>query len=290
MGVPSSFVLWWFAARREAQLDVWRITVAALRRWYVLLPLLALTAFGAYTVGEGVAPQYEVRATAILVPGSTSAEVENPYGSLDTTATVLEIVLDDAATRDLLDAQGYQRDFEFGARSRTRIMDLTVLSDSPERSLSTGEAVLALASEELAQRQESAGIRGTAQVGMQVLQAPSLGDVVAEGKMRNMAVVGIVGAALSLLVAVLFDDIIGFLKAWRRRRRERKRSASDHPSPISRGEAAAADGQAEDLARSVEREPVREHDVESPSERDSGTADDEGMRGARRLARSSRQS
>lgn len=207
-------------------MDVWQITVAALRRWYVFLPLLALTGLAAFMVGQGVAPQYEVRATAILVPGSVPTEIESPYGSMDSTATVLGIVLDDAATRERISAQGMQPDYEFTPRNRSRIVDIEVLSDSPERSLATGNELLALASQELADRQAEVGIPANAQVGLQVLQAPAVSDVVSEGKLRNMAVIGILGAALSLLVAVLFDDLVGLFRG-RRRRRERRNSQPD---------------------------------------------------------------
>lgn len=221
-------------------MDVWRITVAALRRWYVFLPLLALTAFGAYTVGAGVKPQYEVAATAILVPGSGSSEIESPYGSLDTTATVLEIIVDDATTRASIGEQGLQSDYEFGARSRSRIMDLRVLSDSPELSLATGEAVIEWASHELSERQTAVGIPPEAQVGLQVLQAPAVIEVVTEGKMRNMAVIGILGGGLSLLVAVLFDDLLGLLKRWQRQSQERKAARASSATTLGHGEGEVA--------------------------------------------------
>lgn len=205
-------------------MDVWRITVAVLRRWYVFLPLLALTGYAAMTLGNGVKPQYEATATVVLVPGQAPSEVENPYGGLSDTAEVLAIVLDDAAVRDRIKAQGLNPEYEFSARSRSSIMNFTTLSDSPEVSLKTGQTVLDLAREELAERQGSVGIPEGAQVDIQVLQAPAVSDVVATGKLRIMAVVGILGAALALLAAVLFDDLVGLLKRWIRRWQDRRRA------------------------------------------------------------------
>lgn len=203
-------------------MDVWRITVAVLRRWYVFLPLLVLTGFGALRVGDGVHPEYEVTATAVLVPGTEVSDVEGPYGNRNDTTQVLTIVLDGPASREAVAEQGLTPDYEVSTRDRTSIINLTVLSDSSPVSLGTAEAVLELARQELKERQDAAGVPSAAQVGLQVLQAPSVTDVVAEGRTRNMAIVGLVGAALSLVVALLFDDLVTLLKRGLQRRGERR--------------------------------------------------------------------
>src|SRR5699024_5365981 len=61
----------------------------------------------------------------------------------------------------------------------------------------------------------------------QVLLASSVYDVVNEGQVRNMAIVGIICEALSLLIAVLFDDIIGLLRRGARSCRQRRISQQD---------------------------------------------------------------
>lgn len=242
-------------------MDVWRITVAVLRRWYVFLPLLALTVYGALRVGEGVAPEYEVTATAILVPGPEPSLIENPYGSLDQTSQVLAIVLDDSATREEFTARGLDAEYDIEPRSRSRIMDVTVLTPTAELSLATAEAVLDRVSAELLDRQESAGIREDSRISLQVLQAPSVSDVVTEGKLRNMVVVGIVGAALSLLVAVLFDDMVGLVRRWLRRKPERTRGPEVAPpaddSPREEQDSTASDHPVVD--------GVRRQDASSPA-------------------------
>lgn len=252
-------------------MDVWAITVAVLRRWYVFLPLLALTAFGALKVGEGVAPTYEVSATAILMPGAESSDGDRPYGNLDNTATVLEIVLDDVATRDRIAGQGLQRDYDFSSRSRSRIVTVTVLSPSPEISLDTAQAVIDVGSQELAARQDALGVPEAAQDHLQVLQAPSVSEVVTEGKMRNMAVVGIVGGALSLLVAVLFDDLVGLFRRWRQRRAGRGRAQRDSAGPDevhseTRKSERPSEQESAPTRRSTRTRGVEAANVEKPSD------------------------
>lgn len=203
-------------------MDVWQITVAALRRWYILLPLLALAAFAALRVGEGVHPQFEATATAIIVPSPVASEIESPYGNRNETTQVIAIVLGATEARDAIAAQGLNPDYTVQVPSRSNVLDVTVLSDSESVSLDTGEAVLDRARHELAERQGEAGIPANAQYGLQVLQPPTISDVVAEGKARNMVVVGVVGAAFALLVSVLFDDLMGLAKRWLRHLRARR--------------------------------------------------------------------
>ncbi|NYF99033.1 hypothetical protein [Janibacter cremeus] len=216
--------------RNGVSMDVWRITVAVLRRWYVFLPLLVVSGLSAYAVGEGVHPQYEVTATAILVPGAQEAEIDNPYGSIESTSDVLSIVLDGPPVRDELEDQGLNPDYEIDTRSRSSIIDVTVLSDTRPESVATAEEVLEVAQRELSQRQDAAGLPKDTQISLEVLRAPALSQVVTDGRMRNMAIVGIAGAALSLLVAILFDDLVGIIKRWVERRRRLRRS---HPSELS---------------------------------------------------------
>lgn len=199
-------------------MDIWRITVAVLRRWYVFLPLLALTGVGAFAVGEGVQPQYEVRATVVLIPGTGESEIDNPYGGLESTTEVLSIVLDSPPLRDSIEDRGLNRDYEIETRSRSSIMDVTVLSDTKQESLATADAVLEMARKDLAERQGDVNIPTHAQVGLQTIRAPAMSEVVTEGKLRNMAIVGVAGAALSLLVAILFDDLVGLVRTRAQRR------------------------------------------------------------------------
>lgn len=198
-------------------MDVWRITVAALRRWYVLVPLLGLTAMMVLFVGRGVQAEYEVTGTTMLVPGRALPRVPNPYGSPDDANNAVVIVLDSPKTRGLIAERGLVGDYEVAPQSRSTIMNFQVRDASPEIALETGMAVFDMAAAELGDRQTAAGIRIEEQYRMDVLQAPSVSEAVTEGKLRVMAVVGVLGGAISLAVAVFFDDVVGLLGHRRRR-------------------------------------------------------------------------
>lgn len=202
-------------------MDVWRITVAVVRRWYVFLPLMALTLLAALQVGAATPTQHQVSATAILVAGDSSSDEESAsaYGGRSDTAQVLVVVLDDPEVRKSVEAQGLGGDYEVRAGDDLSIIDFTALGDTRAEGLATVTAILDLARQELTERQTAAGVPPGARIEMQVLQAPHVAEVVAEGKLRNMAIVGVVGAALSLLAAILLDDIVGLVRRWRQRPR-----------------------------------------------------------------------
>lgn len=197
-------------------MDVWAITVAVLRRWYVFFPLLALTLIAAWWVGSRAPEQHEVTATVVLVPGTTVSEIENPYGGIGDTAQVLEIVMGAPGVRDSMLDQGLSADYLVDARSDSRIMQMVVTADTAQRAEGTALALIEGTGQELQTRQAEVGIPESAQIGLQVLQPPTVTGVAADGALRNMAVVGVGGAALSLLAAVLFDDIRGLLRRARR--------------------------------------------------------------------------
>lgn len=189
-------------------MDIWRITKAVLRRWYVFLPLAVLTVFAAQRVGAGIHPQYESTATAILVAGTGSTQTSSPYGGRDETGQVLSVVLNSLESREWVDAQGLNSDYEVHVNERSPFLNVIVLSDTPGESEDTADAVLDLAVEELAQRQTQSGIPTAAQIKLQVLQEPSVSVGVTDVSVRNMVVVGIIGVAISLQVTVLLDALM----------------------------------------------------------------------------------
>lgn len=214
-------------------MDVWRITLAALRRWYILVPLLALTGWGALVVGNGFNPQYEVHATAMMTPGSVEETIPNPYGGLDDASQAVTIVLNSAESHEKIAAMGLSTTYEVTADSRSAIMQMTVRSDVREVAVDTGGALLDLAAADLTTRQSEAGVARGSQYSLSVLAAPSVINVVYDGKVRAQAIVGVLGASLALVIAVLFDDIIGFAKRARARRRANRDTVPVSSTPSS---------------------------------------------------------
>lgn len=251
----------------EAPVDVWRITLATLRRWYIFLPVLALTGGAVYLVGEGVAPEYEVTGTALITPGRTPSPVPNPYGGQDQANAAVAIVLNSAEKRGTVVAEGLVGEYQVSNQSRSTIMNMTVRSGDAERALATGHRIFEMATEELASRQSGAGMPASSQYRLDVLAAPTVVNAVYDGKLQSQAITGLLGASAALLLAVLFDDIVGLYRRGRARRRSRR---ADHkssgaaeqsePAAVDAAATATTDDDDDDVERPATVAAVRERD------------------------------
>lgn len=187
------------------------------------------------SVGDRVQPEYQATSTIMYVEGPAETELPNPYGSLPGANQVASIVLNSIETRTALAAAGHEAAYEVAAESRSSITYLSMRSTDAEDAVATGTALIEAAQRELTARQEAAGIPENARVGLQVLEQPTIVAAVQEGKLRIQAVVGVVGGGIALLVAVLFDDIIGLWKRARAKgsRRSQKRArGTDKARPV----------------------------------------------------------
>lgn len=214
-------------------MDVWRITVATLRRWYVFLPLLALTGWAVLVVGNGVSPEYEVQASAMITPNREEGAIPNPYDTISQATAAVAIVLNSPEARDRVGERGLISSYEVSSLQRSTIMKVSVRGDTEEGALATGDAVLQMIHDELSQRQTAAGLAPDAQYGMDILVQPAVIEVIRDGALRVQAVVGLLGASVALVIAVLFDDIVGLI-----RQRRRRSSAARAPSTGAAGGAA----------------------------------------------------
>src|SRR5699024_8329561 len=151
----------------------------------------------------------------MMTPGSTEPEIPNPYGDLDDANQAVTIVLNSAEARQQIIDQGLSSDYEVTADSRSTILQMVIRSDDRGVAVDTGTALLGLASNDLTTRQTEAGLAKSSQYTLSTLAAPSVINVVYDGKLRTQAIVGLLGAGVALIVAVLFDDIVGLMKRRR---------------------------------------------------------------------------
>lgn len=205
-----------------ARMDVWHITVVVLRRWYVFIPLLALTVVSMLTAAGTMRPEYDVNSSVLLIPGTGVSEVPDPFGGGTQAVAAVGVVLNSPETKRQLVEDGLSAEFQVASQARSNIMSISVRASSAEIGLATADELYQRASEEVAGRLSAAGVPREAQYRFDYLAHPAVTDVVYDGKDRVMAVVGALGAALSLLITVLFDDIVGYSRRWLHRRRNRR--------------------------------------------------------------------
>ncbi|NED99604.1 hypothetical protein [Phytoactinopolyspora halotolerans] len=215
-------------------MDVWRITIAALRRWYVLFPLLALTGFAVMAAEGQAAPEYEGRASVMLSPSRGFPEAPNPYSSINGAQEALPLVLNATETRRQIASDGLTASYEVAAPPRSTIIHITTRGETPGATEEVGQAVIDKAAQELSTRQDEAEVPESEQYTLEVLETPTVIATVETSQVRVQAVVGVLGAGLSILVAVVFDDIIGLYRrsrAKRRRRASRKLTETPEENP-----------------------------------------------------------
>ncbi len=80
-------------------MDVWGITLATLRRWYILLPVLAVAGLLALALGRSASPEYQATGTMMLTPPRSSSPIANPFVNAQSASEALTIILNGPQTR-----------------------------------------------------------------------------------------------------------------------------------------------------------------------------------------------
>jgi hypothetical protein len=211
--------------------DVWSLTVAALRRWYVLVPALLVTALVTMSAGSTIAPEYETTGAALLVAPGVASDKVNPYAS-SSGPEVLRTIVNGSAVRARFAAQGLQPDFEITVTPRTPIYHVKVRSGDRQRTVGTASAVIEALRQELANGQREFGIPPEAMVTIQIIDAPDSLSEVGTGAVPVKALVALLGIGASVALAVTYDDIRNLIRRRRSARTADKRVRV--PSPRNR--------------------------------------------------------
>lgn len=195
-------------------MDVWRLTMAALRRWYVLVPALGLAAALVIASGRGVAPEYETTGAALLVPPAVQSTSTNVYAQ-SSGPQALQIIVSGSATRAKLAAQGFDASYDVRVASRSSIFELDVRGADATTTIATGSAVLDELAAQLQEQQAALGIQSQAMAQLQILDAPDAVSASNSSATRVMAVVALLGVIGSVALAVCFDDLVLLLRRRR---------------------------------------------------------------------------
>ena len=138
------------------------------RRWYVVLPILTLTAVAAQQLTKSIEPEYAASGSVILlspavrtIPGEEELELRNPYAdlseSLRTTAIALQRVLLDISTLRTLSERGFEAEYEISVDPDAPILLLSATADEPADATASLNAMADQVAEELETLQVSAG-------------------------------------------------------------------------------------------------------------------------------------
>jgi hypothetical protein len=199
----------------EYVVDVWGLTVAALRRWYILLPLLAISLVAAIALGSRAQSEYEVTGSVMLV--APPQENPNPFAD-DYASEILGIGLASSSTREDMANQGLSDAYELAYDRGSPIISMRVVAPTEALALQTADELVARLDRTLSSAQTERGIPRSTRVALDVVDAPDVAEPVVTGRLRLTAVIALAGGILSVACAVLADVIL-------LRRRDRRQAA-----------------------------------------------------------------
>ena len=194
----------------------------AMRRWYVFVAGLALTAYLVASVPNWVSVTYSVNGAVLLIgpsveevfdpeTGESSLEEVNPLlrlgGALGQIAETLALQLQSERVRSSFWEQGLDPEYFVGADARSPTIQLYVENDDPDVTRDTMEALMRWMEDELAIQQAGFGVDETQIVS---LRRVSFDNQVGEGltaQRRAMVLILGSGGLLTLMVAVAVDGI-----------------------------------------------------------------------------------
>lgn len=206
-------------------MDVWGAIVVLFRRFYLTVPLAAITLFGAYAMTRNVAPEYHASATMILI-GPTAQQPArdapplpvNPFVQLGTAtvATTMQINASNAQSEQQVQAAGGTTDYKVTTAARSPIINIATTSKDPQQALSTAGQLVTLVQQDLGNRQRPYTTDTRQQITAQVLASPQLAGPDTTSRTRAEAIA--IGAAV--VVTILLVLVIDAMAAAYRRRRE----------------------------------------------------------------------
>lgn len=210
-------------------MDIWGLTVAAMRRWYVLVPLLLISVAGALAVGSRSQADYEVSGAVMLSVPPQDPNTPNPYSQIYA-VEILGIKATSSSTRSEFADDGLSEDYTITYDRRSPVLSLDVVADSAAQALDTADRIVEYVETTLNDEQGRLGVRKQHRVSLVVIDAPDVVEPVVSGRVRVTAVILAMGVLLSFLCAILLDAILT--------RRSRAREQRMHLDPAEGSDAA----------------------------------------------------
>lgn len=120
-------------------MDLLGVLRVAVRRWYILIPLLVLSVAGGWGVSQQVKPTYEIQGiltvTAPYVSTGEEARVlsGNTFLDYNNTAAIMAALADSPQIRSMVETDGFNSGYKIQANGS--VVTVTVSEESPEQAL-----------------------------------------------------------------------------------------------------------------------------------------------------------
>ncbi|MEN3309452.1 MAG: hypothetical protein V7603_5654 [Micromonosporaceae bacterium] len=235
-------------------MDFWDLTKLLVRRWYVAVPLLLLTAVGAVGLAATIKPDYIADSYITMVPpnspATTGVVTRNPWlqSGLIALGSAAIYSTQDASVVQRMVKDGYSDNFTLAFDGNSPIIKVEVTATSKAQAKGTVEEVAQLFSQSVKLLQSESNPRDDEYITTRRLDR---GDNLKSSTTKlKRAVIAIVGAGLLMSIALtaMFDAIL------QRRARRRTPLAGDMPPPHRPRPGRGTNGSASDLGSLRDRE------------------------------------
>jgi hypothetical protein len=208
--------------------SIWEVLRTLLRRWYLVVPAIAISAALAIAAFVSISPTYEAQASLLLLPSASSSGTlllpGNPFLNLTTglgqTAQVIAVASTDDKATAAIKAQGGDASFAVAldAAANAPVMDATATSVDPAATEKTLGLVIAEVRAQLLNAQVAAGAPKDSLIALSVLTQTSTPKKVDKKRIRDAIGAGVGGFALLIFPIFLIE---------RRSRRRKGRGARE---------------------------------------------------------------
>ncbi|HKR52140.1 MAG TPA: hypothetical protein VJT72_21670 [Pseudonocardiaceae bacterium] len=193
----------------------------AVRRWYILAPLVVLSLLGSLAVRNQVQPSYDVDGLMPIVAPYVSTQESadqlkrNNFVEVGGTSGIMATLGDSAEVRLAVGKRGGDPSYVIGSTSGS--VTVSVKTDSMDRALATYRIVREELSVRLDTLQRNTGVPAAFRVTLSDALAPTGGLALTTGKSRAMIASLGLGLVLSFATCVFIDYLLS------RRRRDASR-------------------------------------------------------------------
>lgn len=210
-------------------MDLIAVLLIAIRRWYIVLAVLFVTAVMAATVPPAITSTYMLSSSIhVTAPYFSNLELQaqfnqNPYSDLSTAGFVVSQLAGSDQVKAELAAQNLSTDYRVDY-SGGPIITITINSDTNQLALDTYSALIAEVNKGLVAKEDALGVPPPLRVVVDPVVQPLRATEVRGSAAKVMIGIFAVGFIASFGAAILFDGV-------RKRRKEGKKKTRTKASP-----------------------------------------------------------
>ncbi len=207
-------------------MEFWTSVKVIIRRWYVVVPCLLLTAvIGLYLV-KHVQPTYQASGSVLLSGSGQAADTEtastvpgvNPYANMDQSqlAFLVSQSAGSTAFQEQMTAAGATGAYSVTAIPGEPAMTVTLTAPTAEQAMTSYRRLVTLLNDQIHLKQRAVGAPTNTFVGVQDWTSPSSAVPVNAAKVKALILVLVIGLLLTLGLTFLVDAILVHGAPWSR--------------------------------------------------------------------------